>query len=183
MSICCKLTSGAMNTLNPLELDRQVRLLSQNPLVGTDVSVDIISHPAISIDGVASIDGALRHHIDVGNVNEQSCLAFTFSVNRNRMPADHANKVPLQVQIRYTRPSDGMRCVRVYSRMKTVSNMRQEVESQANIAILATAAVQQFVCHIIYAFPLRLIFVSDRPTLLKRGGSRMHAVSCTPPRS
>ena len=145
MSVCCKLTSGAMNTLNPLELDRQVRLLSQNPVVATDVSIDIIAHPAIAIDGVSSLTGALRRHIDIGNVNEQSCLAFNFSVYRDRLPPGLSNSVPLQVQIRYTRPSDGMRCVRVYSRLKTVTNMRQDVESQANIAILATAAVQQYV--------------------------------------
>lgn len=41
------ITGGDVNILHPLELTRQIRLLSQNPVIATEVSVRLLVHPAI----------------------------------------------------------------------------------------------------------------------------------------
>ena len=38
---CARVSSGTINTLNPLELNRQIRQLAQNPVVATDVQLTI----------------------------------------------------------------------------------------------------------------------------------------------
>ena len=44
------MTSGTVNILNPLELMRQIRLISQNPVLATNVEVHFILHPALMFD-------------------------------------------------------------------------------------------------------------------------------------
>lgn len=38
LSSCAAITSGTVNILHPLEMVRQIRLISQNPILATEVS-------------------------------------------------------------------------------------------------------------------------------------------------
>jgi hypothetical protein len=42
LSVCAEMTSGTVNIVNPLELVRQIRLISQNPVIATGVAVKLI---------------------------------------------------------------------------------------------------------------------------------------------
>ena len=44
------MTSGTVNILDPTELMRQIRLISQNPVIATNVEVYFILHPALMFD-------------------------------------------------------------------------------------------------------------------------------------
>ena len=41
LSQCASITSGTINILHPLEMVRQIRLISQNPTIATEVEVSI----------------------------------------------------------------------------------------------------------------------------------------------
>jgi hypothetical protein len=42
-------SGGEITVLHPLELVRQIRKLSQNPIVATDVKLTVIAHPKIEL--------------------------------------------------------------------------------------------------------------------------------------
>ncbi len=45
-----QMTSGTVNILDPVELVRQIRLISQNPVIATGVEIHFILHPALMFD-------------------------------------------------------------------------------------------------------------------------------------
>ena len=49
---CATISGGTVNILHPLELMRQLRLISQNPIIATDVRVLIYVHPGVKFDNV-----------------------------------------------------------------------------------------------------------------------------------
>ena len=51
MKVCSELTGGVLNTLSPLELDRQLRQLSQNPVVATDVQMSFYAPACVAANG------------------------------------------------------------------------------------------------------------------------------------
>ena len=54
VSQCADLTGGTVNVLHPLELVRQIRVISQNPVVATDVQLSVILHPSLELDRTIS---------------------------------------------------------------------------------------------------------------------------------
>lgn len=46
---CAAITSGAVNIVKPLELQRKMRALVDNPVLGTDVSVKVFTHPSLEV--------------------------------------------------------------------------------------------------------------------------------------
>lgn len=52
---CAQLTSGTVNILKPLELVRQLRLLSQDPVIATNVTLTFLLHPALNFSHHVSL--------------------------------------------------------------------------------------------------------------------------------
>ena len=50
---CAHVSGGTVNVLNPLELVRELRLITQNPVVATDVEVQLTLHPALTFAHVS----------------------------------------------------------------------------------------------------------------------------------
>lgn len=51
---CAELSGGEVNKLNPLELTRQLRLISQNKTVATDVELSVLLHPCLQLEKTVS---------------------------------------------------------------------------------------------------------------------------------
>jgi hypothetical protein len=47
LSRCAEMTSGTVNIVNPLELVRQIRAISQNPVIATNVKTSLFSHRCV----------------------------------------------------------------------------------------------------------------------------------------
>lgn len=77
LSACAEITSGSVNILHPLgmhiisfclvgsiyfhsELVRQIRQLTQNPVIATNVNLSAIVHPNLAFDRVDSPQGLSR---------------------------------------------------------------------------------------------------------------------------
>lgn len=54
------ITQGRVDTLHPLELMRQVRLISQNPVIATGVEIQLLAHQAVKLD-----DNTKDHSVSV----------------------------------------------------------------------------------------------------------------------
>ncbi len=50
VSACALASGGSVNVLNPLEIVRQLRLISQNASVATAVDVTFLLHPSLVFD-------------------------------------------------------------------------------------------------------------------------------------
>ena len=51
---CAELSGGQVDKLNPIELTRQLRLLSQNKTVATDVELSVLLHPSLQLEKTVS---------------------------------------------------------------------------------------------------------------------------------
>ena len=55
ISQSASISSGSVHILHPLELMRQIRLISQNPVVATDTEVTIVTQPGVVLgNGVSA---------------------------------------------------------------------------------------------------------------------------------
>ena len=69
ISQAASLTSGTVNILNPLELMRQLRLISQNPVVATNVNVKAILHQSLHFNHTQVGWGTLIKDTQIRNVS------------------------------------------------------------------------------------------------------------------
>ncbi|KYQ88213.1 type A von Willebrand factor domain-containing protein [Tieghemostelium lacteum] len=133
-------TKGTVTTIHPLEMAREIRKLTQNPVIATDVEVSVIAHPNIEFSRYDSKQGLSRVVKTFANVNAQTDLTFTFK-NRSRVK-ENLREYPFQVQIKYTK-LDGMRCQKVITVNKRTTPAREEAERNAVISVLSQAFTQQ----------------------------------------
>eukprot|EP00054_Salpingoeca_dolichothecata_P012110 m.67239 g.67239 ORF g.67239 m.67239 type:complete len:842 (-) comp19789_c0_seq2:154-2679(-) len=133
------ITNGGVNSLNPLEIGRQMRTLAQNAAVATDVNVSILAHPCVQLDKTVSEKQSSHCQEDIGLATLDTDRTFTFSVkNAATIPAH----VPFQAQVKYVR-KDGSQCMRVISMSRPSTDERKIAESELNVAVLALGAVQK----------------------------------------
>lgn len=140
---CTKISGGTINTLNPLELNRQIRQLAQQPVVATDVNLCLRLPPGFCFNG----DTASPLVQEYGSVTSQTDLTFHFGLDATLLMDKESyawpDRLPFQAQITYTRSTDGMRCLRVVSSSRRVTDSRDMAEQHANLAVVALGAVQQ----------------------------------------
>lgn len=143
--MCAEMTSGELNTLHPVELVRQLRLIAQNPTIATDVEVTVLLHPSLRIEGMLSNNVVKGHPnkavVVLGNATKLSDITFEYSV-RKKHRKTAISALPFQVQIRYKR-LDGSKCIRVLSSSRPVSRDREEVEKSMDCAVASLAAVHR----------------------------------------
>jgi len=147
LSRCAEMTSGTINIVNPLELVRQIRLISQNPVIATNVKVKLLTHRQLgwlALPSKKTKTGKKKKETkvssfeyEVGNAMANTDLSFGYKASQV-----NAKVVPFQAQVYYTR-KDGMQCMRVISTTKRVTENRAKTESTADVAVLAVAAVQR----------------------------------------
>jgi len=77
---------------------------------------------------------------DVGNVTDATELAFKYGVKPDIEKV--AEKLPFQTQIYYTK-LDGSKYVRIITIVQQTTSDRKKAEQEANVEILAAAAVQK----------------------------------------
>jgi len=132
LSICCEATSGSVNIVKPLELQRKMRSILDNPVVGTNVSLSIVLHKDVNINKKNFID------CTIGNVNFEHDITFDFQTESKTIEKE----IPFQTQITYTK-QNGSKYLRVITSKKPVSNDVNICESNGDFAVLGLFAIQQ----------------------------------------
>ncbi|ELR11576.1 Ras subfamily protein [Acanthamoeba castellanii str. Neff] len=154
LSRCAEMTSGTVNIVNPLELVRQIRVISQNPVIATNVKTSLFAHRHVYL-GWRALPTAEKtkkkakkerkavtpfFEYDVGNAMADTDLTFTYAIKEEM--ATELKAAPFQVQIHYT-CKDGMQCMRVITATRRVTTKRDKTEAKADVAVLALASVQR----------------------------------------
>ncbi|XP_064623154.1 circularly permutated Ras protein 1-like [Lineus longissimus] len=142
ISIAASMTGGTVNILNPSELTREIRFLSQNPVIATDVTAKIILHPTLCFDDPNIKEVTTILDKKIGNANKTTDLTYAFKAHPTTRPVEQLTAIPFQIQIRYTKP-DGMKCLRVICHSIPITNDRKIMEENVNVAITGLAAVHR----------------------------------------
>jgi hypothetical protein len=139
LSTCASITSGTVNILHPLEMVRQIRLISQNPVLASEVEVVYLMPPVVSAIGRESDSGVVTRVREwVGNATRETDVSLHFSIDRGKLK--NVTSLPFQVQIRYRR-KDGSRWLRVISQARELSQSRETVERASNVAVVGLSTV------------------------------------------
>ena len=98
LSSCAAITSGTVNILHPLEMVRQIRLISQNPTLATDVEVVYLMPPVVSAVGRESEAAQVTKVTEwVGNATRETDVSLHFSLDGKKLK--NVTSVPFQVRI------------------------------------------------------------------------------------
>eukprot|EP01125_Pyxidicula_operculata_P017748 TRINITY_DN6254_c0_g1_i1.p1 TRINITY_DN6254_c0_g1~~TRINITY_DN6254_c0_g1_i1.p1 ORF type:complete len:945 (-),score=192.51 TRINITY_DN6254_c0_g1_i1:14-2848(-) len=154
------ITGGDVNIVNPLELQRKMRQIIDNPIVATDVKVKVLTSPFVGIKSPnGKVIDPLKFSLDIGNANAESDLAFNyglteFGYNLLKQTGDgdalyreivenfgKSAQIPFQLQVFYTK-LDSSKCVKVLTTTHSVTLKRDEAEKTANVALMALSAIQ-----------------------------------------
>ena len=97
LSFCASITNGTVNILHPLEMVRQIRLISQNPTVATEVEVSFLLHPAVHTDRSSSSSPHITLvREQLGNASRETDVSLGFTVDGSRLK--NLTSLPFQVK-------------------------------------------------------------------------------------
>ncbi|BFZ11808.1 hypothetical protein BsWGS_14847 [Bradybaena similaris] len=142
VSEAAEMSGGLTNKLNPVEMMRQLRLIAQNEVIATSVSVRFYLHPNFTFDEIGYPNNLSKLDKEVGNVRKETELSFRFKLTgskESRCP--QMSSVPFQIQITYTRP-DGMRCLRVLSKSTPTTSSRKEMEENIDVSVMGASTIK-----------------------------------------
>ena len=97
LSSCASITNGTVNILHPLEMVRQIRLISQNPVIATEVEVTYFMDQAVQLDKKSNSKHITRVTEHLGNVTRETDVSTTFSVDNPRLK--NTSTLPFQVML------------------------------------------------------------------------------------
>jgi len=140
LSACAELTSGSVNILHPLELVRQIRQLTQNPVVGTNVTLSVILHPELAFNRVDSLQGLSRVIKEIGNATRDTDISFEFDI-RPRSRGKNYTQFPFQIQVKFNR-LDGSQVLRVISSTRPTTTERTDAEKSCDVSVVGHSAIQ-----------------------------------------
>jgi len=118
-----RLSSGLVTIVSPLELQRKMREIVDNPTIATDVTISI-HFPTVFASG--SKNKTQHLEIPIGNVTASSDVATAFGLSPDGIAlladanAQAPRSLPFQVSVSFTR-LDGAKALRVFSAKKKVT--------------------------------------------------------------
>ena len=139
LSQCADKTNGTVNILHPMELMRQLRVISQNPTIASNVQVSFFLPRGLCFDTDVASDSRVQVK-PIGNVTRSSDISLKYRVDASAASLK-LSQVPFQVQIHY-QLKDGSKCVRVISKFQEITSDKSADEGSVNIAVLALGAIQ-----------------------------------------
>ena len=95
LSNCASITNGTINILHPLEMVRQIRLISQNPIVATEVEVVYLMHPLVSVDKKSDSKHVTKVTEWVGNATRETDVSLSFTIDGKKLK--NVTTLPFQV--------------------------------------------------------------------------------------
>lgn len=141
LAFCAELTRGTVNIVKPLELQRQMRQIIDNPPIAFDVRYQLFLHPSIRLRSFPKQANLVQN--DIGNVTMETQYAFEFIPSKeNLKKLSSLSHIPFQLQVFFTK-QNGMKCVRVVSAALESSTDRKVCEANLDVAILSACSIQE----------------------------------------
>uniref|UniRef100_A0A6B2L0L5 VWFA domain-containing protein n=1 Tax=Arcella intermedia TaxID=1963864 RepID=A0A6B2L0L5_9EUKA len=132
------ITGGGVTIVKPLELQRKMRSIIDNPVLATEVKVRAYTLPLYGFIKEANEPKSILE-LDVGNVTADTDVGLAFGLKKQATGG--TQEVPFQVQISYKK-TDGSKCLRVLSDSRPTTTSRSTAEKNADVALLALEAIQ-----------------------------------------
>eukprot|EP00211_Chloroparvula_japonica_P004689 CAMPEP_0119128714 /NCGR_PEP_ID=MMETSP1310-20130426/6756_1 /TAXON_ID=464262 /ORGANISM="Genus nov. species nov., Strain RCC2339" /LENGTH=613 /DNA_ID=CAMNT_0007119079 /DNA_START=17 /DNA_END=1855 /DNA_ORIENTATION=+ len=139
---CANLTGGDVTILHPLELVRQIRKLSQNPVVASDVSVGVLTHPILVLDEQTTAKGLSREVKKLGTVHQDQDFSYSFALRKEKRGSKFPKHLVFQVHVTFTADS-GAKLMRVITKRLRTSVDREQAEKDMDTAVVAIANVHR----------------------------------------
>jgi len=134
--------SGGMNHMaDPLSLTKDFNFILQNPVLATDVRIQLILHQSLKVQSEKHVDQQYLSSKDLGNVTKETTTTYEFSAFDIKQLQQMKN-VPIQLQIHFTR-LDGSKVIRVLSQIHPITFSREEAESNLNFSVLGLYCAQK----------------------------------------
>ena len=95
LSSCASITNGTVNILHPLEMVRQIRLISQNPTVATEVELTYVLHPSVKVGKPSESKRVTLVRERLGNASKESDVSLSFVVDASKLK--NVTSLPFQV--------------------------------------------------------------------------------------
>ena len=95
LSQCASISSGTVNILHPLEMVRQIRLISQNPTLATEVEVTFLMHSSVSTEKKSDSKKVTLVKEQMGNATRDTDVSLTFTVDAAKLK--NMSSLPFQV--------------------------------------------------------------------------------------
>jgi len=138
LGVCADLTGGQVEMVDLRTLSTDLGAMLSTQIVGTSLELTVIAGGGVSLcaDAAAANKGqACVSKRTVGNVTIRT--AATMSVETSAACLEGvAGKVPIQMQLRYTRPS-GERVLQVLTQLQPISTSRDDAEAGVNGVCIA----------------------------------------------
>ncbi len=155
------MTNGTATIVSPLELQRKMRQIIDNPPIAKNVMLKMFitkgfvirSDALINMDLAANSSLKSKYEeqvkkqnsnyieLNLGTVTAETDLSFEFAVSDKKI-ASKLDSVRLQAVVEYTNTA-GDKLVRVFNATKNIVHDRFDAEQESNISVLGLNAVQQ----------------------------------------
>jgi len=156
LSTLCDLTGGDIQRVDPEHLTQNFANILTSEVIATHVTTKIKLHQGLEFRNedasLLSEDKSLLVR-ELGNVTADTEITFEYTLKKpedlmkiKNFDITKLTELPFQTQTSY-RTLDGMKCVRVITQIKQVTNEKEEVEKEANIQLLHINAAQRAANH------------------------------------
>jgi uncharacterized ubiquitin-like protein YukD len=152
LRIISEKTGGEIQRVEAEKLTENFANVLSSPIIATSVKMRVIIHKGLEFRNEEEENLNKDKNVlskDFGNVTADSEMTFEYnvkSIEDLKMAAEFdiskLVQLPFQTQIEFTK-LDGMKCIRVITKVQEVSNDRKEVEKEADAEILGVNCVQQ----------------------------------------
>ena len=137
-------TNGTTNIVKPIELRRQMRQIIDNPVIATNVKINLILSAPLTLRNPSKVQEIVTKGTStivsqsIGSVTAENDLTFEIQVNSNKVGSRY-NDACIQTQIFFT--SNDNDCLRVLTQEVKLTNDRNDSLQGADIAIIGLNAV------------------------------------------
>jgi len=155
-------SNGDVDLVDPITITQNFGSILESKLIATDVNVKLFLHKGFTFPDSLATEWkvqAKKNYAErnIGNAYEDTeitaeftsapaqVLSGVFSEMPEPVEKDEKILLPFQVQIRYT-ALNGMKCTRVVTKTKEVTNSVEEVEKEVDINVLGIHANWKTAC-------------------------------------
>jgi hypothetical protein len=145
-------TGGEVQRVEADKLTENFANILSAPIIATSVKMSVIIHKGLEFRNEDEENLNKEKNVlskDLGNVTAESEMTFEYRIKPSEelekatdFDIEKLTHLPFQTQIEFTK-LDGMKCIRVITKVQEISNDREEVEREADAEILGVNCVQQ----------------------------------------
>lgn len=141
-----ELSGGSVDRVDPLNITKNFQSILSLPVIATHVCLDIHLHKGLFIrtdDPDETSNSKSFENRTIGNVTKETVTTIDYGIRQEcKKDFTKLKSLPFQIQIRYTRASDGMVCMRVITKTQELTFDKNQAEEHANLRVLGTASIQ-----------------------------------------